>query len=309
MMNQTCDIAVVLVTFNRLDTLKHSIACYESQTVKPACLIVVDNCSSDGTREYLKKYMLEQHPFKVDTVFLPENMGGAGGFYAGLRKALDDSSADWIYVADDDAFPETDCFEKACQFLKKNESLKSTIAAVCGNCVFDGRILSVQRAHLRNVFGCVQDWPVCQKEFKSGNPFRIDLYSFVGTILNRDKLLAAGLPRRDFFIYQDDYEHAVRMGKQGYIYLVPEIRIHHEDNFGWSRAASWRDYYASRNIVILYKTHMNRISLYVRIARRLLTASLSFNRKKIKIVKAGIRDGLKGVTGIHPLYRPGWDGK
>ena len=120
--------------------------------------------------------------------------------------------------------------------------------------------------------------------------------------------MKAGLPRKDFFIYQDDYEHALRMGKVGKIYCVPSIVIHHRDNYNKSRGASWRDYYATRNIVITYKEHLDAPSLMVRIARRLLVAYVSLNKTKIRVIKDAIRDGLNGKTGLHSVYVPGWNG-
>ncbi len=304
----TCNIGVVLVTFNRLETLRQSIACYERQTVQPAYIVIVDNCSTDGTVEYLKEWEHEPHPFKTRVMYLAENAGGAGGFYEGLRAAQEDCSADWIWVADDDGFPEPDCFEKARDFIADYRTQLPWISAFCGMCVDGGRPASVQRSCFVKLLCCEQDVPVPEKAFRPGTPFVIDLYSFVGTVLKREALLAAGLPRRDFFIYQDDYEHAVRMDKVGKIYCVPQIVIHHKDNYNRNRSVSWRDYYATRNIVILYKEHKDRLSLYVRIARRFLVAYASFNRKKIRVIREAVRDGLRGKTGIHPLYRPGWDG-
>ncbi len=301
----TSNIGIVLVTFNRLETLKKCIACYEKQTRLPAYIVVVDNCSTDGSVEYLKEWEHEPHPFKARVMYLSENSGGAGGFYEGLKAAQEDSSADWIWVADDDGFPEKNCLEKAHSFLEEYKTQLPWISAFCGMCVDKGRPASVQRSRIVKFLGIEQDMPVTQKAFRTGKPFSIDLYSFVGTILKRESLLAAGLPRKDFFIYQDDYEHAVRMGKIGKIYCVPQIVIHHKDNYNVSRTASWRDYYATRNIVILYKEHLNTASLYVRILRRLLVAYLSFNRQKIQIIKDAIADGLKGKTGLHEVYRPG----
>ena len=301
------DIGVVLVTFNRIEMLKKSLVCYEAQTVKPAYIIVVDNCSTDGTVEYLKEWEKKDLPFEAEVIYLPENTGGSGGFYAGLEKAQAKPEASWIWVADDDGFPEQDCFEKAEKFIREHDAELPSISAFCGMCVDGGRPAPVQRARFVKKFFMRQELPVPEKEFSSGTPFTIDLYSFVGTILKKSALLEAGLPRKDFFIYQDDYEHAVRMGKVGKIYCVPEIVIEHKDNYTKNRGASWRDYYATRNIVILYKEHLDKLSLYGRIARRLLIAYSSFNRTKIRLIKDAISDGMNGRTGIHKIYKPGWN--
>lgn len=45
-------IGAVIVTFNRIEKLKKALFSYESQTVVPDILIVVDNHSNDGTHEF-----------------------------------------------------------------------------------------------------------------------------------------------------------------------------------------------------------------------------------------------------------------
>ncbi len=47
-----------------------------------------------------------------------------------------------------------------------------------------------------------------KKEFEMGS------FTYVGTIMNKKKLLEAGLPNKDYFIYWDDLEHGIRMRKK-----------------------------------------------------------------------------------------------
>ena len=110
-------IAVVLVTFNRLDKLKQAVEYYEQQTYPIQEVVIVDNHSTDGTIQYLKEWVNGKGNFKRKTVLLNENCGGAGGFGAGMDEVLDEVrrhelDADWVAVADDDAFPRKNSFEK-----------------------------------------------------------------------------------------------------------------------------------------------------------------------------------------------------
>ena len=52
-------IGAVVVTFNRLSKLKLSLEKFEEQIHIPSYIIVVDNASTDGTSEYLKKLLLQ----------------------------------------------------------------------------------------------------------------------------------------------------------------------------------------------------------------------------------------------------------
>ncbi len=302
-------LGVVIVTYNRIEELKQTLPLYEIQSFLPKRIVVVDNCSNDGTSEYLKEWAsnLTSGVLK-HMITLPENQGGSGGFYAGLSYMQSMEDVDWIWVADDDAYPELDAFEYADKFIVEHKEEINGISAVCGMCEYEGHIASVQRARFQKTIFGKHEMPVKAKVFEKNEVFDVDLYSFVGTILNREKLLKAGLPRKDFFIYQDDYEHAVRMGKLGRIVCYTKIKINHKDNYLMNNQVSWRDYYATRNIVIMYKEHFEKRDLRIRILRRLLVAYVSFNPKKIKVIKEAIKDGKEGKSGLHPVYVPGWKG-
>ena len=50
------NIAAVVVTYNRLTLLRECLNAFYNQTRRPNELIVVNNASSDGTRDYLKEW-------------------------------------------------------------------------------------------------------------------------------------------------------------------------------------------------------------------------------------------------------------
>ena len=125
-MNLEQRVTVVLVTFNRLEKLKIALSCYEKQTYKIERLIIVDNCSSDGTIDFLKEWIDIKADFDKDVVYLSENTGGAGGFGAGMDYVLDlvnlmRLKTDWILVSDDDAFPNDDAIEKMIVYYQNQE--------------------------------------------------------------------------------------------------------------------------------------------------------------------------------------------
>lgn len=57
------NICVLIVTYNRLNKLKKSLEAYDKQIVLPKRIVVVDNCSNDGTKEYLVEW--EQQKRKI----------------------------------------------------------------------------------------------------------------------------------------------------------------------------------------------------------------------------------------------------
>lgn len=66
----------VVVTYNRLNLLKENIQALKAQTLQLHKIFIIDNCSTDGTREFLDSFSPDPH---MEIIHLPENKGGAWG--------------------------------------------------------------------------------------------------------------------------------------------------------------------------------------------------------------------------------------
>ena len=89
MENKKMKIGAVVVTYNRLDKLKKALESFEKQLYLPAYVIVADNASTDGTAQYLRQWQKEDAGFKKIILTMESNMGGSGGFYAGIKRAME----------------------------------------------------------------------------------------------------------------------------------------------------------------------------------------------------------------------------
>ncbi|MCW2756725.1 MAG: glfT2 2, partial [Nocardioidaceae bacterium] len=96
--------AVVVVTFNRADLLERMLAGLARMEPAPEAVIVVDNASTDHTRQVLEA---ATNPGLV-ALHESENLGGAGGFHLGVKAAYD-GGFDRIWLMDDDVVPARDC--------------------------------------------------------------------------------------------------------------------------------------------------------------------------------------------------------
>jgi rhamnopyranosyl-N-acetylglucosaminyl-diphospho-decaprenol beta-1,3/1,4-galactofuranosyltransferase len=96
-------VCTVVVTYNRKNLLRQTLASVLGQTRPPDHVLVVDNGSVDGTAALLTS----EFP-QVTVLKQTENLGGAGGFCVGMKWAYG-QGFDWIWVMDDDieVLPET----------------------------------------------------------------------------------------------------------------------------------------------------------------------------------------------------------
>ena len=73
----------VVVTYNRLSLLKECLEALLNQEYLLNKIYVINNNSTDGTKEYLKHFSEKNSVIKP--VNLRKNIGGAGGFNIGLK--------------------------------------------------------------------------------------------------------------------------------------------------------------------------------------------------------------------------------
>ena len=302
------DICVVIVTFNRKQDLEKTLSLYENQKLSPRAILVVDNHSTDGTAEMLSAWKSEEKDIRHVVHTMSENVGGSGGFYAGMEQALAQTDCEWLFVSDDDALPANDALWQLDDFCKRERELAEQCSAICGVVDAGDHFAIGHRCRIKRSFSGRLDFPVSAEEY-SKDWFAIDFFSYIGSAIRRSALEAAGLTRKEFFIYCDDYEHSLRLGRQGKIVCVPSAVMSHQDNNDYSRDASWRDYYATRNLLIMYREYFGAWAAFRRSIMRRLTGLRSLNPTKMKVISAGIKDAKRGVTGLHPIYRPGWDPK
>jgi glycosyltransferase involved in cell wall biosynthesis len=102
--------SIVITTYNRLIFLKRAIASAINQTIDCE-VVVVDDCSSDGTLEYLKTFKN-----KIKWHRNQQNLGHCHSVNIGVAI----SEGKWIKLLDDDDYLAADCLEKISREIEKN---------------------------------------------------------------------------------------------------------------------------------------------------------------------------------------------
>ena len=215
-------IAAVVVTYNRKSLLTECLDALLGQTRSLDMIILVDNASTDGTPELLDELGYLDNAL-IDYVRLPQNLGGAGGFYTGIKRGYQ-AGYHWLWVMDDDAEPEPSALECLCRSEVTNSP--ETVAVACKKIGKDARIQAHHRAWFSERRGLV---PVPAHEYAE-EQVRIDHSSFVGLAIRSSVITSAGLPRQDFYIWCDDLEYCLRMGQHGEIWLINSSIIKHKDD-------------------------------------------------------------------------------
>lgn len=301
--NKKMKIAALIVTYNRIEKLKKTLNAYENQKRIPDYIIVVDNASTDGTTAYLDNRKWNTK-IQVEIIHSAQNVGGSGGFYLGEKRALS-LDADWIMIADDDAYPEADYIEG----LEKeiNNLGDRNMSIVCGTVMDNNGISLIHRTQNNSRYSMKFHRPFSADTYQK-EMFFPDFVSYVGILVNKKKLKQAGLVRKDFFIWNDDTEHTHRLHMIGDIICFPKFIIRHDAD-PQNNEFSWKNYYGTRNTLVYMKEYHKMTFPFVSLVfwlRLMLSPLKGHSLQEVKMRIVAYCDAVFGRMGIHNLYKPGW---
>jgi len=303
-------LVAVVVTYNRLDKLRVTIKrLLDVPTGDLDAVLVVNNASDDGTGAWL------------DTLSDPRlvvhhsdsNIGGAGGFEAGMRLAVSRFDPDWMVVMDDDARPLPGALAA---FHALDTSRWDAVAAA----VYfpDGDICEMnrpsrnpfwhQREFFRTLFGGGRrGFHVLPEDYR-GPGMAIDVASFVGLFISRAAVARVGYPDGKLFVYGDDGLFTLGLSRAGgRIGFEPGVKFEHDcSTFAGQRGRFrplWKVYYYHRNLLMLYRLAAGWMFLPVMLV--ILPKWLSKLRHHsgqrrvfLRLMGRAIKDGLIGRTGV-----------
>ncbi len=239
------DIVAIVVTYNRLEMLKKCIESLKSQST--LCdILIVNNASTDNTEKWCHD---QKDVFYFNT---GSNLGGAGGFNYGIRKAVELDYA-YIWIMDDDCFPKEDALEKfieADKVLGKKYGWLSSVALWT-----DGKECKMNRQKLKKSF-------YNYAEYMKYSLVQAEQATFVSLFIKSDVVRQVGLPITDFFIWGDDIEYTRRISVRNNMpcFVVGNSQVIHamKENNGSSISTDYGDRinrykYAFRNENYLYR--------------------------------------------------------
>lgn len=299
-------LCAVIVTYNRKKLLGENIKMLLEQIIKFDKIFIVDNCSTDGTPEYLNEngWMNSEQFIYIKT---ESNIGGAGGFYTGTKAAYD-AGADWIVLMDDDGRMADDhtmeyLWDVAQKLHHENYGNKKLFVNAL---VQQENLLSFKMGNKYTVQEAID---AAENGLLVGeaNPFN-------GTMVSRELIEEIGYPNPQFFIKGDEVDFKQRtLDAGGYVVTVVDARYIHPRPETYERAvlgkkvpffveAPWKEYYAARNFTYMYKNKRQYKAILFELFFVKMLAVCTMRCKKLKTIRMitrGIVDGWNEHLGIN----------
>ena len=302
-MKKATKICAIVVTYNRKKLLVETIEALLAQDYDKFDIMIIDNASTDGTKEYIERFTKNPriHYFNTD-----KNIGGAGGFNYGLKKAYE-MGYDRFWLMDDDCVPTKNALSS---LVAADDVTNGEFGFLSSLVLFtDGSPCMMNRQKID------KDWR-SDMQLLQHSMLRTYFATFVSFYLTRKTIQSVGYPIREFFIWSDDIEYSGRIAKHNKCYIVGESVVAHNtsNNVGsniknddGSRLDRYR--YAFRNEVFIARQNglKGRLRQFTKVNYYLF--SILFSRSSHKFAK--IRTIFSGtIRGI--FFRPkieGVDGK
>jgi len=216
----------VVVTWNRRELLREALEAVTAQSEPPAVVVVVDNASEDGTPD-----MVAAEFPRSDLVALGRNTGGAGGFAAGLDRAVQAHGPDLVWLLDDDTVPRP---EALAVLLATRAAYPATGPAGAPALVASRAVWTDGRDHPMNT-PRTKPWAGRSERAAARQLACVPIRSasFVSVLLAADQVRARGLPLADYFLWNDDFEYSTRLlrGRVG-LYCPDSVVVHKTRTFG-----------------------------------------------------------------------------
>lgn len=286
-------VCFVLLTWNqRLDTLE-CLSSVTRQSYSNYQVVLLDNASSDGTREAVQA----QFP-DVDYIFNDRNLGFSVAVNKGIRRALE-RGADFVFLLNNDTVVDEAMLDHMVQHSNDNSvgmlipkiyyySQPQTIWSV-GAGINPWNL--EQRGEARGTLDTGQWERVIERDYVTG----------CALMMSRQLIERIGVLDEAFFRYYDDTDMSLRARRAGYkILLVPQAKMWHKvaAASGGVQTPSER-YWMAHGSVLFFRKHVRGLQWLIVVPYRFASALKTTIRllwlRKAKAAKAywsGLWHGL-----------------
>lgn len=239
--------SIIIVTHNGLHDLRKCLDSLSLQLPSNWEILVVDNASSDGTREFLDSCSSDS----IRSVLLNANTGFAAANNTGVAYAR----GEWLFLLNNDttcvdgtlraledgakAYPQFRIF--ACRMIRSADGKVDNLGIRFTRCLRGTQIES----------GAAHAWTDAREVFGASGG---------AMVVHRSVIDDIGLFDPAFFAYQEDVEFAVRARLAGYrCSYLPEAVVYHKGGGTSSSNPSRYRYFNQRNMELVLRNIPRRV--------------------------------------------------
>ena len=270
-------VAVVVLNWNGWQDTIRCVASLQLMDYLDVRLLLVDNGSTDGSVEYIRKVFPS-----VDLLQTGANLGFGGGCNVGIRHAIT-LGAEYVWLVNSDATVDPGALKALVKLADQCPSLGSV-----GSVVYEAD--QVNHIQLWGG-GRVNLWLGTSRHCRVEGP--IDFVSGASVLLRCAALQNVGLFDEDrFFMYWEDTDLAFRLRNAGWrLAVATDSKIWHKQSSSLGKGSLLLDQYATQSCVRFLRRHspVPTISIFLMLLRMVVKRILIASPGRLGAVLKGFR--------------------
>jgi len=243
-------VIILILSYNGKYLLEDSISSYLANDYPSFEVVVIDNGSTDGTKEWIAS----NYP-AVFVLRTEKNLGYSGGFNLGLDYAFNQSKADYVLITNNDVKADS----KVISELVKVAETDPVIGFVTGKVYFFDKPDTFQTAGKHEDPVRWNGEHIGNREIDKGQYDQVAERIFVDdifTLVSRKLFEDTGGYDTIFRFQAEEYDWQARAKKLGYkIFYTPFAKIWHKDSMTIGKNSAFKAYYDARNPMLVILKH------------------------------------------------------
>ena len=245
-------VIVLILSFNGKHLLFDSVSSYIENDYANYYVLVIDNGSTDGTKEYVAK----KWP-NVKVLRTEKNLAHSGGFNFGLDYAFNKQNADYVLITNNDIKADKHVISE----LVKVAETDAKIGFVTG------KVYYYDQPNVLQTVGKYEDpikWNgehIGGREIDKGQYDEISERIFIDdiyTLVKRAVYYEVGDYDTTFKFQAEEYDWQARAKAKGFkFYYTPKAKIWHKESMTIGKNSAFKAFYDARNpmlVILKYKS-------------------------------------------------------
>ena len=254
-------VIVLILSYNGKQLLEDSISSYLLNDYNNFEVVVIDNASTDGTLEWVRKHYPSVYVHRTE-----KDLKYSGGFNFGMEYAFGEKKADYVLITNNDV--KADC--KMISELVKVTRTSDDIGFTMGKVYYNDAPNTIQTVGKKYDPVLWNAGHIGNREIDTGQYDKIEERAWCDDIywlVRREVWEKTGGYDTEFAYQGEDFDWQVRAKKLGYkIMYTPHAKLWHKESMTLGRTSPQKAYYDARNPLIVHMKYRNREE-YLKIIR------------------------------------------
>jgi len=246
-------VIVLILSFNNKHLLDDSVSSYLANDYPNFDVVVIDNGSTDGTRQYVREKWPEAFVLRTE-----KNLGYSGGFNFGLDFAFNQHQADYVLITNNDVKADSKVISSFLKTASKNNSIGFVT----------GKVFYFEKPDTLQSVGYIENPRTGEVHHRGQNlkdcaDFNMDVplnsSDDIFMLVKKDVYDSVGGYNPDFLFQCEQWDWQERAKQENFlVFFCAKAVIWHKESMTIGKSSPFKLYYDVRNTMLVIYIHKTR---------------------------------------------------